>query len=157
MAEQYENYKKLTPKQRVMVKLYTDESGPSYLKKAESFRRAGFCSNGKATTQHSAASRMFNSPTIIAAIKELAPKSFDAFFVCNEMLDNYKAAKAEGKLDLCHKMLVDMGKVEGLFADKKKSEDSVSGKEIAEVQRTAQELWRKRSEEMAVMPTKKAK
>jgi hypothetical protein len=43
MAEQYENYKKLTPKQRVMVKLYTDESGPSYLKKAESFRRAGFC------------------------------------------------------------------------------------------------------------------
>ena len=154
MADQYENYKKLTPKQRVMVKLYTDENSQCYLKKAESFRRAGFCSNGKTTTQHSAASRMFNSPTIIAAIKEMAPKSFDAFFVCNEMLDNYKTAKSEGKLDLCHKMLVDMGKVEGLFAGKKDDSDSIGSKGVESHVKEAQEMWIEMQNKMSARKVK---
>jgi len=147
MAEHLENYKKLTPKQRVMVKLYTDETSTCYLKKSESFRRAGFCANGKTSTQHSAASRMFNSPSIIAAIREMAPKSWDALFVSNEMLENFNSAKTAGKLDLCHKILLDMGKDVGMFANKKDDTDaSGADKKLADHVKNAQDLWRELQE-----------
>jgi len=157
MSDHLENYKKLTSKQQSLVKHYTNESNRNtYLNRVESYRSAGYCKGGQDHTVRNAAYRMFNMPSILAAIKELAPKSFNTFFVRDEMLDTYNEAKKEGKLELRHKILVDMYKAEGGFADKKKDEDSVDSKEVAEVQKLAQNLWLTRSAAMAEKTAKKA-